>query len=50
MNDPKSTTSSAAVAPAPAMGTGGTSGLKEPFGGLGEAVMPVTIVGIVAIE
>ncbi|MEV0661659.1 hypothetical protein ACIBI3_05270 [Actinomadura luteofluorescens] len=48
MKEPKSTTNSAVVAPA--MGVGEASVVRMLFGGLGESVMPATIVGIVAIE
>ncbi|MDP4510711.1 hypothetical protein [Nonomuraea turcica] len=50
MKEPKSTTNIAVVAPAPAMGAGEAPAVRMPSRGLGEAVMPATITGIVAIE
>ncbi|GAA3427290.1 hypothetical protein GCM10018953_44730 [Streptosporangium nondiastaticum] len=50
MKDPKSTTSSAMVAPAPALSVGDAPMVRVPSRGLGESVMSATIVGIVAVE
>ncbi|GGT82505.1 hypothetical protein GCM10010177_46950 [Actinomadura citrea] len=50
MKEPKSTTRSAALAPAPETSAEETAGACAPFGGLCGAVMPATMTAIVAIE
>ncbi|GAA3648725.1 hypothetical protein GCM10022224_009340 [Nonomuraea antimicrobica] len=50
MKEPKSTTSSAVVAPAPAMSVGDASGVRVLIRRLGESVMSATIADVVAIE